>query len=559
MRCFFIARRSLKDLSIIIPARNEIFLGKTIENLLENIQGNTVIVAVLDGYTIPIPEIPDDKRVFLIKHDISIGQRAACNEAARLSGAKYIMKLDAHCAIDKGMDIKMLADMKDDWTFVPIMRNLHAFDWVCKKCGDRRYQGPTPISCPKCDNTTDFERDMKWIAKTNPQSRSYCFDSEPHFQYFGEFNNRPEGKGDITPSMSLQGSCFMLTRDKWFELNICDESFGSWGSQGLETACKTWLSGGKVMVNHKTYYAHMFRTQGGDFGFPYSIGGRQVSKAKATARDIFFNNKWDKAIHPLSWLVEKFWPVKGWTDEDLAKLKETEKPKPTKGIIYYTDNRLDPKIMKACQEQLLKASKGIPIVSVSLQPLDFGKNIVLPLERGYLTMFKQILAGLEALDTDIVFFCEHDVIYNPSHFDFIPECKDVYYYNINSWQVRVSDGHAAFWDCCRLNELCAYRELLIEHYRKRVAKVEADGGYHMRMGFEPGSHRRTERVDDFRAETWISDIPIFDLKHEYNLTATRWSPLEFRNVRSCKNWQEKNVKEIPGWENIRQVINANRT
>jgi hypothetical protein len=26
-------------------------------------------------------------------------------------------------------------------------------------------------------------------------------------------------------------------------------------------------------------------------------------------------------VRPLSWLVEKFWPVKGWTEEDLAKLK----------------------------------------------------------------------------------------------------------------------------------------------------------------------------------------------------------------------------------------------
>jgi len=33
--------------------------------------------------------------------------------------------------------------------------------------------------------------------------------------------------------------------------NICDEEFGSWGSQGLEVAIKTWLSGGKVMVSHK--------------------------------------------------------------------------------------------------------------------------------------------------------------------------------------------------------------------------------------------------------------------------------------------------------------------
>jgi len=26
----------------------------------------------------------------------------------------------------------------------------------------------------------------------------------------------------------------------------------------------------------------------------------------------------------LSWLIEKFWPVKGWTQEDLDKLKKNE-------------------------------------------------------------------------------------------------------------------------------------------------------------------------------------------------------------------------------------------
>jgi UDPglucose 6-dehydrogenase len=77
-----------------------------------------------------------------------------------------------------------------------------------------------------------------------------------------------------------------------------------------------------VLVNHHTWYAHMFRTQGGDFGFPYPISGRDQEKAKSYARELFFNNKWDKQIYPLSWLVEKFWPVKGWTDEDLAQLKQ---------------------------------------------------------------------------------------------------------------------------------------------------------------------------------------------------------------------------------------------
>lgn len=246
------------DLSILIPARNEQFLSKTIEDILSNIEGKTEIITVLDGAWAN-PGIQDDPRITIIYHPVSIGQRAATNEAAKLSNAKYIMKVDAHCAFDKGFDVKLMADMKDNWTMVPTMRNLHVFDWVCPE-GHRRYQGPSGL-CTDCGERT--EMDIVWIPKKNPQSNSYCFDSEPHFQYFGEFNKRPEGQGELTPTMSIQGSCFVMTREKYWELGICDESFGSWGSQGIEVACKTWLSGGQVMVNKKTWYAHLFRTQGG--------------------------------------------------------------------------------------------------------------------------------------------------------------------------------------------------------------------------------------------------------------------------------------------------------
>ena len=238
------------ELSILIPSRNEEFLAKTIQNILENIEGNTEVIIVLDGQWAN-PPVADDPRVIIVYHNTSIGQRAATNEACRLSKAKYVMKVDAHCAFDKGFDVKLMADMKDDWTVVPLMKNLHAFDWVCKKCGDRRYQDNTPTSCPKCDNKTDFVKDVVWIAKKSPNSVSYCFDSEPHFQYFGDFAKRPEGQGDITPTMSLQGSCWMMTREKYWELNVCDESFGSWGSQGIEVSMKTRLSGGEVMVTGK--------------------------------------------------------------------------------------------------------------------------------------------------------------------------------------------------------------------------------------------------------------------------------------------------------------------
>lgn len=322
---------SAKDLSILIPARNEMFLTRTIEDILSNIEADTEIITVLDGKWAE-PPIPQNDRVNVIYLPKSIGQRAATNLACKLSKAKYVMKLDAHCALDKGFDRKMIeafAQTGDNVTMVPIMRNLWAFDWKCYHCGWKKYQGPTPEKCDQCGKSDRLRRKIVWVGKHNPQSTSFCFDSTPHFQYFEDWKHRPQYKKDkeetgLTETMSLQGSCWMLTRQKYWDLNISDENFGSWGSQGIEVACKTWLSGSKVLVNHKTWYAHMFRTQGGDFGFPYPISGRDQRQAQSYARNLFFNNNWEKQIYPLSWLVEKFWPVKGWTEEDLQKLKENK-------------------------------------------------------------------------------------------------------------------------------------------------------------------------------------------------------------------------------------------
>jgi len=166
-----------------------------------------------------------------------------------------------------------------------------------------------------------------WIGKTNPQSTSYTFDTEPHFQYFEDWKHRPKYKEDkektgFTETMSLQGSCFMCTREKWWELELSDEKLGNWGNQGVEVACKTWLSGGRVLVNHKTWYAHMFRTQGGDFGFPWPVSGRDTQKTKNNVKSLFWESKYPKQKLPLSWLIEKFWPVPGWKQEDLDNLKK---------------------------------------------------------------------------------------------------------------------------------------------------------------------------------------------------------------------------------------------
>ena len=71
----------------------------------------------------------------------------------------------------------------------------------------------------------------------------------------------------------------------------------------------------------------MFRTQGGDFSFPYHNPEKAITKAREYSRDIWFNNKFEKQTLPLSWLIDKFAPLHsgsdswfGWHDE---KGKET--------------------------------------------------------------------------------------------------------------------------------------------------------------------------------------------------------------------------------------------
>ena len=316
---------SSNNLSLLIPARNEIFLKQTVEDALKKIEADTEIIVVLDGQWSE-PRLEQHERVNIIYVNKSIGQRAAQNLACKLSKAKYVMKVDAHCSFDKGFDRKMIEAFKetgDNVTMTPIMRNLWAFSWKCMTCGKKWYMGPEPTKCqnPDCKGVK-FTRKIKWLGKSNPQSYSYRFTNRLEFKYWNGYRKRQVG--DIVDTMSLPGSCFMCTRENYWKKELCNESYGSWGGQGAEVALKTWLSGGEVKVNKRTWYAHMFRTQPG-FSHPYPNPGGEQKKAKDTLREVFLNDRWSKAKYKLKWLIEKFAPVPDWTDKDLKKLKENEK------------------------------------------------------------------------------------------------------------------------------------------------------------------------------------------------------------------------------------------
>jgi len=225
------------------------------------------------------------------------------------------------------------------------------------------------------------------------------------------------------------------------------------------------------------------------------------------------------------------------------------------GIIYYTDNRIGAPIIPICQKQLLKAK--LPISSCSLKPIDFGDNIVLEnRKRSYPTMVLQIIMALEACKSKYVFFCEHDVLYPESHFDFTPPKDNIFYYNNNVWRWHIKTGFAITYDrMLPLSVLCVNREFVLNHYKLRQEKIKEwkldelrykEPRWARKWGYEPGTKKKRRggfTDDDF--DIWTSKDPVVDIRHKRTFSSPKITLESF--IHKPTNWIQIPFEEVPYW------------
>lgn len=479
----------MAKVSVIIPGRVEKYFQNTIDSSLNNAVGDIEIVAVVDGYDPNPPLIARDSRVKIIKYDKAIGQRAAYNLGVRESSGDYVMKIDAHALLMPGYDKVLQENYLDKAVIIPEMRRLDALNWKDKPKGRTHFMY--------------FGLDC------------YCY-------YWHDYRKRPEAQGDLVEIMTGQGSCWFTSREWNDYIGLLDEGVGSWGNVGIEISLRTWLCGGSQLVNKKVWQAHWFRA--GEGGFPYPMDGRKVAHAhNYTFKNYYFNDHaFEHQVRPFKWVIEKFAPVSQW------EAYMADGYKSPRVIVYYTDNKIDDKLAIQVRKQIKKCAGLIPIICVSQKPIkNFGINICVgDKPQTYQSMYEQILIGLKKADSNsIIYLCEHDVFYHPSHFAFLPKDNDHAYFNGNRYHYAL--GMSSFLPgngkTCQ-SQCVANRELLIKHCEDRL-KV-----------WESGPTRMDIPYKNFKSER-----PNVDIRHGENLTMDK----------GCRRqWLEghkKGVYNLPGW------------
>lgn len=274
-------------ISITIPSKTEIFLKRTIQDVLEKSVTEVEIFPVLDGYDLEPHEIIEDKRVHYVRlpKNYHTQKRHGINKVVNeLAKGKYVMSLDAHCMLDLGWDEILLKDLNENEIVVPRRNRLDAKNWCLQPQSDQR----PPI---------DYEYIM-WPLQFNPIGfHGFKYDSKTLERW-----NIP-----IDETMEIQGS-FWLMHKTWYQkcgfMRV--EGYTGWGQEGEELVMTTYKNDGRVITNKKTWYAHLHK--GKEYGRMYFLPKADTRASYFYAYDFWVNQNKDFFIK----FIEKFWPIPGW-------------------------------------------------------------------------------------------------------------------------------------------------------------------------------------------------------------------------------------------------------
>ena len=294
----------MSKVSIIIPSRAEKpeNLQRTIDSIYENATGDFEIIVGFNGAPFTLPKNIDN-RYLGVFFPRNIGIKGNINALVAMAEGKYIYKSDAHCSFGKGFDEILQEDMQDDWIVMPRFYVLNGDTWEWQ---DERFYDYFFMHCPLTDK------------------RGYRFKAAGHDPE--KTKERLLSHPNMDESPSIHGSGWFMEKDHFFRLGgfpITDPNGHAQEPQWL--ALRNWLKGGKVMVNKKTWYAHLHQGNQ-DKGYHYTRQEEEYTY-NWTAEHFMFNKE-PNLIHDMTWFVDtKFPNMPTWPNNWKQLQEEYEKNK----------------------------------------------------------------------------------------------------------------------------------------------------------------------------------------------------------------------------------------
>lgn len=289
--------KAMSKVSVIIPARKEPYIRETLKDVMFNAGGDIEVILVLDG-DIPDYELPNDKRLRVYHNSKVCGLRSSLSAAISVARGKYIVKLDAHCAIGEGWDEILKADCDDNWIVVPrrywldaptweILKDKPAIDSMVYKYPYRKHRPDQPVLVGR-----------PWRERAKERKDELLLED-----------------------MICNGSMFLMHREHYHRIGgmPTNMGYGTFSQESLEMVLKTQLGPweGKLIRNKNTWYAHWSKPRSHWRGEPEVVGRitrKEYEQSVSWAFYHWWNNRWRDRVHDFDWLVDKFWPLPHWPE-----------------------------------------------------------------------------------------------------------------------------------------------------------------------------------------------------------------------------------------------------
>jgi glycosyltransferase involved in cell wall biosynthesis len=269
--------------SVMIPARNEIYLQRTVDNLLATTAGKVEILVFLDGWDFE-PKIRQDDHVRVLESKNKVGYRAALNRMADAAAGKFIMKTDAHTKWTYGWDIRLKSYCQDRMMVVPM-------DWGIQ------------------EDVWEFDNPCYGAAYIGKET----FVAKKWWDY------RKNDRGNAVEIMTTNESAWLMRKDYYQKLGGFEEAFSMQHFAGPELTTKIWTAGGQVILARDVVHGHLFRKT-----FPYAVSGEELEATRKKVREYFVRDRWPGQIHSFEWMLGRFWPVPEWVEGEGITMEKGE-------------------------------------------------------------------------------------------------------------------------------------------------------------------------------------------------------------------------------------------